>query len=89
MEQILENPEIGNLGSQILYLNWQKSILWCMIFLEWNSNVWFFARALVIGKENGYMYINGFDHPNILAGAGTMGMNIWNCLFVYSSTVCL
>ena len=20
------------------------------------------------------MYINGFDHPNILAGAGTMGM---------------
>ena len=46
--------------------------------MEWNSNVWFFARALVIGKENGYMYINGFDHPNILAGAGTMGMNFWN-----------
>merc|ERR1719361_2337277 len=33
-------------------------------------------RALVIGKENGYMYINGFDHPNILAGAGTMGLEI-------------
>merc|ERR1719384_1082906 len=33
-------------------------------------------RALQIGKENGYMYINGFDHPNILAGAGTMGLEI-------------
>ena len=25
-------------------------------------------RALEIGKEKGLMYINGFDHPNILAG---------------------
>ena len=27
-------------------------------------------RALEIGKEKGLMYINGFDHPNILAGQG-------------------
>merc|ERR1712062_65592 len=33
-------------------------------------------RALAIGKEKDYMYINGFDHPNILAGAGTMGLEI-------------
>ena len=33
-------------------------------------------RALEIGKEKDYMYINGFDHPNILAGAGTMGLEI-------------
>ena len=25
-------------------------------------------RALEIGKAKGLMYINGFDHPNILAG---------------------
>ena len=23
-------------------------------------------RALLIGKDKDYMYINGFDHPNIL-----------------------
>merc|ERR1712012_784665 len=33
-------------------------------------------RALQIGKEKDFMYINGFDHPNILAGAGTMGLEI-------------
>jgi len=33
-------------------------------------------RALEIGKEKGFMYINGFDHPNILAGQGTMGLEI-------------
>merc|ERR1719251_665704 len=33
-------------------------------------------RALEIGKDNGFMYVNGFDHPNILAGAGTMGLEI-------------
>lgn len=33
-------------------------------------------RALVIGREKGLMYINGFDHPNILAGQGTMGLEI-------------
>merc|ERR1719400_2923739 len=33
-------------------------------------------RALEIGKEKGLMYINGFDHPNILAGQGTMGLEI-------------
>merc|ERR1712051_454970 len=33
-------------------------------------------RALEIGKEKGFMYINGFDHPDILAGQGTMGLEI-------------
>merc|ERR1712241_50547 len=33
-------------------------------------------RALEIGKEKGLMYINGFDHPNFLAGQGTMGLEI-------------
>ena len=28
----------------------------------------FGKRALEIGREKGLMYINGFDHPNILAG---------------------
>ena len=32
------------------------------------------------------MYINGFDHPNILAGAGTMGIKIrFFCLFAFFS----
>jgi len=33
-------------------------------------------RALVMGQDKGYMYINGFDHPNILAGQGTMGLEV-------------
>ena len=33
-------------------------------------------EALRIGKSNGYMYVNGFDHPDILAGQGTMGLEI-------------
>ena len=27
-------------------------------------------RALLIGKDKDYMYINGFDHPNILVITG-------------------
>merc|ERR1711936_1331386 len=33
-------------------------------------------RALEIGKDKGFMYVNGFDHPNIFAGQGTMGLEI-------------
>ena len=33
-------------------------------------------HALSIRKEKGLMYINGFDHPNILAGQGTCGLEI-------------
>ena len=33
-------------------------------------------RALVIGREKKLMYVNGYDHPNILAGQGTMGLEI-------------
>ncbi|XP_014673420.1 PREDICTED: L-threonine dehydratase catabolic TdcB-like [Priapulus caudatus] len=32
--------------------------------------------ALKIAKEKGYEYINGYDHPHIIAGAGTMGLEI-------------
>ena len=33
-------------------------------------------QALKIGKQKGLMYINGYDHPNIIAGQGTMGLEI-------------
>ncbi|XP_071748628.1 L-threonine ammonia-lyase isoform X2 [Lepeophtheirus salmonis] len=32
--------------------------------------------ALKISKERGMLYVNGYDHPNILAGQGTMGLEI-------------
>ena len=32
--------------------------------------------ALKIGKKKGLQYINGYDHPHILAGQGTMGLEI-------------
>ena len=32
--------------------------------------------ALKIGAKKGLMYVNGYDHPNILAGQGTMGLEI-------------
>jgi len=32
--------------------------------------------AMTIAKENDLLYINGYDHPNILAGQGTMGLEI-------------
>mgnify|MGYP003574266398 CR=1 FL=1 len=34
------------------------------------------AIALRLGKEKGFTYINGYDHPHILAGQGTMGLEI-------------
>ncbi|XP_043237526.1 L-threonine dehydratase catabolic TdcB-like [Amphibalanus amphitrite] len=32
--------------------------------------------AMTMAKEDGMMYINGYDHPNILAGQGTMGLEM-------------
>ena len=32
--------------------------------------------ALKIGRKKGMQYINGYDHPSILAGQGTMGLEI-------------
>ncbi|ELU10999.1 hypothetical protein CAPTEDRAFT_176201 [Capitella teleta] len=32
--------------------------------------------ALSMAKKSGFMYINGYDHPHILAGQGTMGLEI-------------
>ena len=33
-------------------------------------------HALKLGRDRGLMYVNGYDHPNILAGQGTMGLEI-------------
>ncbi|CAE7512259.1 tdcB [Symbiodinium sp. KB8] len=32
--------------------------------------------AVKVAAEKGLTYINGYDHPNIIAGAGTMGLEI-------------
>ncbi|XP_069944264.1 uncharacterized protein [Cherax quadricarinatus] len=32
--------------------------------------------ALRLAKEQGLLYVNGYDHPHILAGQGTMGLEI-------------
>lgn len=32
--------------------------------------------ALRLGQEKGYKYINGYDHPDILAGQGTIGLEV-------------
>jgi len=34
------------------------------------------THALKIGKAKNLMYVNGFDHPDILSGQGTMGLEI-------------
>jgi len=33
-------------------------------------------HALKLAAKRGYEYINGYDHPNILAGQGTMGLEV-------------
>ncbi len=33
-------------------------------------------HAFALGRESGAVYINGFDHPAIIAGAGSMGIEI-------------
>merc|ERR1712165_319823 len=32
--------------------------------------------AMQLGRKKGYAYVNGYDHPHILAGQGTMGLEI-------------
>lgn len=32
--------------------------------------------ALKLAKQHGYTYINGYDHPHIMAGQGTLGLEI-------------
>jgi threonine dehydratase len=32
--------------------------------------------AMKLAREQGLTYINGFDHPHVIAGAGTLGMEI-------------
>ena len=51
------------------------------------SSSTFREHALVIGKQKGLMYINGFDHPNILAGQGTCGLEILEQAREYIQTV--
>ncbi|OWF34823.1 uncharacterized protein LOC110443690 isoform X2 [Mizuhopecten yessoensis] len=33
-------------------------------------------HAMKLGKQHGLIYINGYDHPHILAGQGTVGLEI-------------
>lgn len=33
-------------------------------------------HALKLAAKKGFQYINGYDHPNILAGQGTMGLEV-------------
>ena len=33
-------------------------------------------HAMRIAKDKGLTYINGYDHPHIIAGQGTMGLEI-------------
>jgi threonine dehydratase len=33
-------------------------------------------HAMKLGKKQGYIYVNGYDHPHILAGQGTMGLEV-------------
>ena len=32
--------------------------------------------AMRLAKEKSFTYINGYDHPHIIAGQGTMGLEI-------------
>ncbi|XP_059470892.1 L-threonine ammonia-lyase [Neocloeon triangulifer] len=32
--------------------------------------------AMKLGKERGLVYINGYDHPHIMAGQGTLGLEV-------------
>lgn len=32
--------------------------------------------ALYLAKKRGYFYVNGYDHPHIISGQGTMGLEI-------------
>lgn len=32
--------------------------------------------AIKLAKEHGFMYVNGYDHPHIIAGQGTIGLEI-------------
>ncbi|CAH1774898.1 unnamed protein product [Owenia fusiformis] len=33
-------------------------------------------HAMLLARDNGSLYVNGYDHPHILAGQGTMGLEI-------------
>lgn len=34
------------------------------------------ALAMRIAQEDGMLYVNGYDHPDIMAGQGTIGLEI-------------
>lgn len=34
------------------------------------------TKAMEMSKEQGLVYINGYDHPHIMAGQGTIGLEI-------------
>ena len=80
-----EDPKLQELRSHRHHPrteHWRVQVSWILaVFLLWNRNIIIGNstsrdHALVIGKQKGLMYINGFDHPNILAGQGTCGLEI-------------
>lgn len=46
------------------------------VLLEADNFAEAYARAQEIGKEKGLLFIPGFDDPDIIAGQGTMGLEI-------------
>ena len=36
-----------------------------------------FAKARELALEKGYVFIHAFDDPQIIAGAGTVGLECW------------
>ena len=103
MEQISENHEIGNLGSQIyfvwvatnsiwqiLYLNWQKSILWYMVFFgmkfkclifcqgfsHWKGKWLYVHQRIWSSQYFGRSWNNGYEHLKLFVCI------FFNCLFI-------
>lgn len=46
------------------------------------------ARADELSAKEGYTYIHGFDHPDIIAGQGTMGLEIMEQVRDVDAVVC-
>ena len=46
-------------------------------------------HAVELGDEKGLTYINGYDHPHIIAGAGTMATEMLNQVSVQCTAYCL
>lgn len=45
---------------------------------DWQGDNMFEAKqkAMELAKDEGLLYVNGYDHPDIIAGQGTIGLEI-------------